>query len=369
MRIALIYLGRRGSGSPISLELATQLAHKTSLFAVISKQVENYPRWREANIPRIETDTYHNFGGAVISWLTQWKIYTLARQIRARKPDILLIPMFHTWTPFIQWYLRDIPCVFTVHDPAPHPGIFDWLDGRFKNFSIRQATRCIILSEKLQDTLVARGVPPESIDVVPHGELSYYQRLAASTKPTSAPQTTTLLFFGRITAYKGIEILIQAFRLLNPPNTVKLQIVGAGDFSPYISLLKGLENVEVVNHWIAEDKIAGFFQNASIVVLPYTSASQSGVLPVAGSFRLPVIVTHVGGLSEQVIHGETGLLVPARSPHALAAAIQNLLETPELARQLGENLHAEQQRENSWEKVAALTYAVCEKAVGGQRIR
>jgi glycosyltransferase involved in cell wall biosynthesis len=120
-------------------------------------------------------------------------------------------------------------------------------------------------------------------------------------------------------------------------------VVGEGNLNPYRSLLDCVPQVQLINKWLSEEEIAAIFNQANIVVLPYIAASQSGVVPIAASFALPVIATRVGGIPEQIEHETTGLLVEPGSVTELVAAIQRLIENPQLARQLGENLQRDYQ--------------------------
>ncbi len=148
-------------------------------------------------------------------------------------------------------------------------------------------------------------------------------------------------------------MLLDAFAQVSArrPN-VRLLIAGDGSLGPYRRQLKNLKRVEIINRWVAEDEISQLFERADMVVLPYTSASQSGVLAVAAGYGLPVIATQVGGLPEQISDGKTGLLVPPGSAEALAAAIERLLDDHDLANQLGRALRREFEEQRSWEKVA-----------------
>lgn len=91
---------------------------------------------------------------------------------------------------------------------------------------------------------------------------------------------------------------------------------------------------------------------ADVVVFPYRNASASGALSAAQTFGRPVVVTAEGGLAESVEDSETGLIVPARSPSVLAAAITKLLNDPEWAESLGQRGRRVALEERSWEVVA-----------------
>ena len=362
MRIAIIYLGRRGSGGRISFEIARQLNEKSQLLAVVSQHAESRRLWESVPCERLEVDTYQNLPGAVTSWIARSKIRQLAGHIRGFKPDVLLFPMFYTWNPFLQRYLRDIPTVVAVHDPVPHPGLVDFFYRQMEDRSIRMAERCIYFSQSLKQALQQRKGSAEKLDHIPLGALVFRKQDDTRVSQTP-PRESVLLFFGRITRYKGLEDLLRAYRKIIENHRVRLVIAGEGDLRPYRELIKGLPDVDVVNRWINEDEAGTYFEQASMVVLPYTSASQSGVLTVAAGFGLPVIATRTGGLSEQIQDTVTGLLVEPGSVDQLVAAIEKLLDDPEWARQLGYSLRRDYAENRSWETISNRVHASLERAV------
>ncbi len=350
MRIALIYLGRRGSGGAISLGLGRALARETQLAAFLSTSLETLAAWQGVQPFAVQAvPTYASGLEAAWTLLFRRRIYRLAELVAAWRPDILLFPMFHPWNAALQKSLAPTPAIVFVHDPQPHPGLASWLHARFENASLQAAAGCAVLSQALVPELVQRGVPPARIVVVPHG-LIEYPHLGRDGKKYPGQ---TLLFFGRITAYKGLEVLLEAFEQVRARRPgLRLLIAGEGSLSPYRRQLQGLAGVEVINRWVADEDVPGLFEQADMVVLPYTSASQSGVLAIAAAFGLPVVASRVGGLPEQVIDGQTGLLVEPDSASALAAAIERLLDDPPLAARLGEGLQREFEEQRSWEKAA-----------------
>lgn len=349
MRIALIYLGRRGAGRWISLELARQLQKNFPLLTVTSQYMEGRSEWETLESERLVTPTFQNAIQALLSLILPFQINQLAKKIRRFRPDVLLFPMFHPWNAFIQRMLPNVPSVVFVHDPQPHPDLTGWFYGKLEQAAIQQAERCIILSENLKDSMIERGINANKIDIVPLGLF----RLSPSRKLIPLDEDfPTLLFFGRIVPYKGLETLLQAYADVRHTHQARLLIAGEGDLVPYQNLLKDLPDVEVVNHWVPEGEITKLFINSDLVVLPYTSASQSGVIPMAASFGLPVIATRVGGIPEQIMDGESGWLVEPNSKDALATAIREALDNPELARRRGEALRLRYENEFNWEKIA-----------------
>ncbi|QIX60602.1 glycosyltransferase [Hymenobacter sp. BT18] len=145
------------------------------------------------------------------------------------------------------------------------------------------------------------------------------------------PQFGYLLFFGFIRAYKGLDILLEAFadvRLAELP--VKLIIAGEyyEDAAPYEEIIRryNLENRLVrATDFIPNEKVADYFCAADIVVQPYKNATQSGVSQIAYHFSRPMLVTDVGGLAELIPNGEVGYVVPP-TPQAIADALVDFYE-------------------------------------------
>jgi glycosyltransferase involved in cell wall biosynthesis len=134
-----------------------------------------------------------------------------------------------------------------------------------------------------------------------------------------------LLFFGFIRDYKGVDVLLKAFSLL--PENYHLVIAGEvyGSFDKYqdiINKLKLISKVSLFTRYIDNQEVPAFFSAADVCVLPYKSATQSGIVQIAYNFNLPVIATNMGGLSEMITDGETGLVIPACEPNLLADKIE-----------------------------------------------
>ena len=143
------------------------------------------------------------------------------------------------------------------------------------------------------------------------------------------PDKKTLLFFGFIRDYKGLDALIQAFDQLD--DTYQLVIAGEtyGSFEKYNKMIRELskkENVFVYNDYISDDQVPVFFSAADVCVLPYRSATQSGITSIAFHFEVPLIATDVGGLKETIQDGTTGLIVDKCEPEAIATVIRRYFE-------------------------------------------
>jgi glycosyltransferase involved in cell wall biosynthesis len=140
-----------------------------------------------------------------------------------------------------------------------------------------------------------------------------------------------LLFFGYVRNYKGLDILIEAFpKILSSNQKARLLIVGEFYDNPseYFELIKKLKienKVKVINQFVPNEEVGKYYQAADVVILPYRSATQSGILNVAYGLNKPVIVTDVGGLAEFVDEGKTGFVVEPNSPDAIANGVNKFI--------------------------------------------
>lgn len=137
------------------------------------------------------------------------------------------------------------------------------------------------------------------------------------------------LFFGYVRAYKGLDTLLDAWPAVRARRPVTLLVAGEfyEDPVPYRERLARVNGgaaagpVRLIDRYLADEEVEAVFKAADVVVLPYRSATQSGVTHVAYALGLPVITTDVGGLAETVRPDETGLVVPPEDPAALAEAV------------------------------------------------
>lgn len=142
-----------------------------------------------------------------------------------------------------------------------------------------------------------------------------------------------LLFFGYVRKYKGLDILIEAFpKILSLIQKARLLIVGEFYDNPseYFELIRKLkieDKVKVVNQFVPNEEVKKYYQASDVVILPYRSATQSGILNVAYGFYKPVIVTDVGGLAEFVDEGRTGFVVKPNSPDAIAEGVNKFFSS------------------------------------------
>lgn len=255
-----------------------------------------------------------------------------------------------------------IPIVLTVHDPKPHIG----LDAKRIRFSrrafyiklLRLSSNSIIVHGEYLKKIAQQCIPQrrDKVFSVAHGPLGKIFERNVDYEWKSG----YCLFFGRIEAYKGLGVFIEALRILKDQGiTVKGVIAGRGsELEKYQDALRDTELFDVRNRYLSVEEVLSCFQEANIVVLPYLEATQSGVSAYAIGMGRPVVATEVGGLPESVRHNVTGLLVPAGDPLALANSLKLLLSDTKLAQKMAINSWGWGQNELSWHNLAIQTIAV-----------
>lgn len=281
------------------------------------------------------------------------------RKIKAFRPDIIHIQENADWRIFLLANMLGFnKTVLTIHDVTRHPG--DISKNRIQwrltwEIMNAKAKRIIVHGEYLRKQLISLSKKLEKkISVVPLGVLSIYKKW---DDETIKEEENTILFFGRISKYKGMDVLIEAQPLITKEiPEAKIIIAGKGkDFARHENLIKEKSCFEIHYRWIAINEVAKFFRRASVVVVPYIEASQSGIVAIAYVFGKPVVVTNVGSIPEVVDHGKTGFIVPPQSSDALARALVEILKNRELRETMGKNALAKAATDLSWNTIAKRT--------------
>ncbi|MDP7021248.1 MAG: glycosyltransferase [Candidatus Krumholzibacteria bacterium] len=259
-----------------------------------------------------------------------------ARFLAKEKPDALI---FQWWHPFFgpayAWIARRMAKLspesrrlMLCHNVLPHESSF--VDRALMKLGRSPMQGFLAHSEGDGEAL--RKLYPEAlVRVHPHPP---YHGLSDSSMDSETargklgidPGEKILLFFGLVRQYKGLDLALEALALSDDP-TLRLWVVGEfyekqAETEKQIERLKLQGRVRLVNRYVPNDEIPLYFQAADLLLLPYRSATQSGIVEIAHASSRPVLATDVGGLSAQIRHRETGLLVPPEDPVALANAIE-----------------------------------------------
>jgi len=298
--------------------------------------------------------------------------YRTYRDIRKENPRAVIMKY---WLPFfapgyaaVAWMLNrntDVKTIYILDNVIPHENQpFSRLLGRI---ALSQGYGFIAQSENVNNDLlsVLPKVNKGRIKLIPHpvydfGEPGVKRNSTSETREKLGfpLDMKVILFFGFIKPYKGVDFLIDACPILKArySDRIKVLIVGDvyGDSTPYydrISNSGAKDVIEFDNGFVPDSKVEDYFIASDLIVLPYLSATQSGIIQIAYNYDLPVVTTDVGGLPEVVHDGVTGFLVPPEDSVKLAEAVIRFFDE-ELASRFAAGI-AKEKHKYSWDNLAS----------------
>jgi glycosyltransferase involved in cell wall biosynthesis len=360
MNILLIQLIGKGGAQLYTAQLYQAISKtENTVFLVLGDYLFEKKQYSENCSRILPFHTSPNFLIMFLVLINPKTYFDLIRLVNTVKPDIIHIVFEDPVSAVLSFFLsRKYPVIVTEHDPKMHAGekLLIRILWSFSRIITRNIAKAIIVHGKFLKTILhEQGVPLNKIYTVPHGDFSYFTKWSDPT----IHEEVTLLYFGLINEYKGIEYLILAApKIIARFPNVKIIIAGQGDFSSYQKLIKTPENFEIYNYYIPDDQVAHLFERAAVIVLPYTDASQSGVIPLAYSFKKPVIATNVGSLPEVIDDRKTGFLIPAHNSEILAEYAITLLSDSSLRKEMGENAYKKMGCDLSWDKISRKTVEI-----------
>jgi glycosyltransferase involved in cell wall biosynthesis len=294
---------------------------------------------------------------------TVWCAFLIFNRYLAFRPHVVHVQECSNPLNLLFYLFHFRPLITTVHDVDLHPGSEESRLTHKRRWAMRILRKyfcgsIIVHGEKLRALFIDRfGKKVEDVWAVPHGGLFSY---IPEKRSILREDPHTVLFFGRMEKYKGLKWLIEIEPLVSEKIAdLKIIVAGQGeDLDARKATLLTNPHFEIHDRYIPFDEVPAFFQRAAAVVLPYTEASQSGIVAMAFAFGKPVIATDVGSLSEIVIDGRNGLLVPARDPVRLSDAICSLLLNRQQKQRLSEGALETANTLLNWNDIAGLTTKV-----------
>lgn len=226
------------------------------------------------------------------------------------------------------------------------------------------------------------GVDPQKVHVIAHGAFAHLAADHMGPPPFGQePPGPVVLFFGLIRPYKGLDVLLRAWRSLSATQrgAAQLWVAGmprmdlgqaglAGIETPAGRRAAAQEGIHVAPRFIADADLPAYFARADLVVLPYREIDQSGVLFTALAFGKPLLLSDVGGFPEIAATGAAAT-VPAGDPHALAGALAQLLGDPAALQRMAAAAHAAADGPYSWMEVAQAHLRLYERLLGHEWAR
>ncbi|MDR0864320.1 MAG: glycosyltransferase [Candidatus Symbiothrix sp.] len=255
---------------------------------------------------------------AVLNTVNPFSYETAARKILKWQPDVLVMKY---WMSFFSPALahvanrlkkKGVKVVCIIDNAIPHEPRF--FDKTLARLLFNQCTHFIVMSEVVKKDLLSLK-PDAKYLLKPHPLYDHFGEKITSAEARKTlnldVHKKTLLFFGLIRDYKGLDWLMDAMAELD--DSYQLLIAGEsyGSFEKYqkqIDQSPAKERMNVLNQYIDDKEVPVLFSAADVLVLPYKSATQSGVIPIAYHFEVPVVATDVGGLKETIEEAGTGII-------------------------------------------------------------
>ncbi|WP_108821494.1 glycosyltransferase [Dysgonomonas sp. Marseille-P4361] len=276
----------------------------------------------------------------VLNSVNPFSYISTARKINKYAPDILIIPY---WMSFLSpafgsvclFLNKKIKIVSLVHNAISHERTL--LEKPLAKFFFNRCDAFIVMSEPVKQDLLTlkKGA---NVVLQPHPIYDHYaertDKQSACSKLGVKTDKKNLLFFGLIRDYKGLDILIEAMSELDDSYQLIISGESYGSFDKYTELINRSplkDNIVVFEQYIPDEMVTTLFSAADLLVLPYRSATQSGVVALAYQLELPMVSTNVGALGSTIKSSETGLVVSNISPKGIADGIKDFFESNNLA--------------------------------------
>lgn len=295
----------------------------------------------------------------IVSTFNPYTYFPAARKVKESNPDLFIA---NYWMSFFGWFLGimarkqvgRVKKIAIIHNLIPHePRFFDsWLNHYF----IKRYDGFVVMSDAVEKDLLSMKPHAKYIRLT-H---PWYDHFGEKMDKDEArrllnihPNKKTLLFFGLIRDYKGLDLLIEAFTELGDD----YQLVIAGEV--YSNLKKyeeqiwksgAKERIFFFNQYIPDADVRVYFSAADLCVLPYRTATQSGITATSFHFELPIIATNVGGLKDIIGHEKKGLIVDKPDANEIRHAIELYFKS-EMASQFQSNIRVEKEK-NTWDQFA-----------------
>jgi glycosyltransferase involved in cell wall biosynthesis len=295
-----------------------------------------------------------------------------AKAINTYKPDVLIVrhwisflaPALGVVTRLINSNIKILMLVDNAvsHDPK-------WFDAPLAKFLFKKADGFLCMSDVVKKDIAKIIAPQEKkYCLIPHPSYSHFGLSIETVKARQILKVDshkkTILFFGFIRPYKGLDVLLDAFSLMNTDQDDYQLIIAGECYGSFESYQQQIDNhplkkhIHVHHQYISDELVPAYFSAADVCVLPYKSATQSGIGSIAHHFKVPIIATNVGGLKESVLHMKNGMIVEESKPDQFAEAIEQYfnqsLKNAFIAHLSG------QQDENTWAAFCEKTVTFCE---------
>lgn len=246
--------------------------------------------------------------------------YQIYKYINKLQVDIIHFDDLSIDLLWMSWFIRNKKIIVNVHDPIAHSGEVNNRRKIIRKAYYPKVNKFLTFSEYSNKAFFnSYGYTSETLSLTPY----YFYKNYKTQKPDIDKY---ILFFGRVSEYKGIEDLIKAFIAVREKYPVNLVIAGKNVYNYAIpEALVNQEGITIYNRFIENEEMAALIKNCIAVVCPYKDATQSGVVMTSFAFEKQVITSKVGGLYEPISKAN-GKVYDRTIPGALEKVLIEVLE-------------------------------------------
>ena len=352
-RILVLHWGRTGGGPKFTLDMARGLAKLPQLevYGSVSRYADNFDQWRVLDERLHSVQTYRN-GREFITGIFRWvaAIVSFRKFVRENDIGVVYSGMLSLWQSLALPVLipRGVMYVSSIHDAQEHPGDESLLLRLARRNELKRARLVVGYSSHACDELGGQVGPGTTVRELRLG----VEVFATAPRRLAAQDGITVGFFGRIVAYKGLEIFVESIARLQAAGiSVSGLVCGAGRVDSEL-VESSKDFIDWQLGWVDPAEVDSIFDRIDILALPYTEASQSAVLTQAAGFAIPVVATPVGGLRQQVLESRCGILSERVDAESFAEAVRLLASSPAQYEALSDNAMSLANSRLSWSSVA-----------------
>ena len=241
------------------------------------------------------------------------------------------------------WNITKLRSFTVIHDGKMHDGeLCEQLQKQIVAM-MEMSTHLIFLSEYVRQLVKESFNIDKPYHIAPHGLIDY-----GCIQPREQSDKPVLLFLGRVSRYKGIDMLLEAMQSV--PEDCYSKLVIAGRWEDNLNVIDTTDKIHVINKFLTTDEILNYIDQSDVMLFPYNEASQSGVATLALNYLKPSIVTEVGAFKEQFT-AQSAIFIPPHNPNIFAQAIIELCNDITKRVAMVEAIKREKYNFN-WEKIS-----------------
>ncbi len=348
----------RGGIAQFSEQFRLSLAKKRDVDAFTFQN--QYPNFLFPGQSQFE-ELKPNFQNArIVSTFQPFTYFSSLKILKKSRGDLFITSYWMSFFgPMMGFWARFLPKktvkIALIHNLIPHEKRF--FDGVFNRYFLRQYDGFVLLSDAVRNDVLK--LKPEAVTLVlKHPS---YQQFGLKIDKKRAREILnvnqtkkTVLFFGLIRDYKGLDLLLTAFSMLD--DSFQLVIAGEvyGDRDGYDKLITQSKNKHIyfVDQFIPSEEVNLYFSAADLCVLPYKTATQSGIKAMCDAFHLPVLVSRVGGLHGEILEDENGFIIRDTSAFPLSEQIEEVFSDSRIEN-VSKNIQNQlENKQNEWDEFA-----------------